>query len=181
MKTIEKKHVETMGSRRKRYVAFHEAGHAVVADFFGVGFVVSIGDEPKVSLETTYIAVACQVVFGGPLAQAKYQRRGLFDILITEGCCDMEYIEAQAEMWDALGLKDTMRSGWKKGAQKVISERWDLVTAVAERLIECGTLTSEEVRTIASGLGHEGQDHFVPYDRESSPQSATVRLGQRTT
>jgi len=55
--------------RRKRYVAFHEAGHAVVADHFGENFSVTIDDESRLDLESTHFAIACVVVWAGPLAQ----------------------------------------------------------------------------------------------------------------
>jgi hypothetical protein len=145
-------------------VAFHEAGHAVAADWYAVDFTATIDDVPHISMGSTYVDVACQVMFAGPLAQAKYQKQGLLSVLITDGVCDMEYIEAHAEMWADIGLKDEKRRQWKKAAQWVISKRWDLVGAVAERLLECGTLTSDEVRTIASSLGHDWQDECFPYD-----------------
>ena len=164
MKTIETKHVATKRSRRKRYVAFHEAGHAVVADWYAVDFTVTIDNGPHIALESTCIDIACRVMFAGPLAQAKYQKQGLLSILITDGACDMKYIETQAEMWGHPVLKDIKRTEWKAAAKWLIAKRWDLVGAVAERLLECGTLTSDEVWTIASSLGHVKQNRLFPYD-----------------
>lgn len=166
MRTIEKRHTSSKGTgtRRKRYVAFHEAGHAVLADWYAVDFTATIDDVPHIALGSTYVEVACQVMFAGPLAQAKYQKQGLVHILITDGARDMQYIETQSKMWNDVGLKDLKRTQWKKGAQSVITKRWDLVVAVAERLLECGTLTSDEVRAIASSLGHDWQQVYFPYD-----------------
>ena len=149
--------------RRKRYVAFHEGGHAVAADWYGVGFSVTIDDESRLDLESTCVEIACQVVYAGPLAQTKYQRQGLVTALLKGGASDMAYIESQLGQWADIGAKDSKRSSWKNGAQWILDKRWDLVTAVAERLIERGTLSSVEVREIACSLGHNMQDlEFVP-------------------
>ena len=164
MKTIKKKRPVGTGTRCKRYVAFHEAGHAVAADYYGVDFTVTVDGRPHIAFGSTFVEYACHIVFAGPLAQAKVQKRGLSYALLLGGHYDMEYINAEAERYGAPAFADPWRTIWKKSAQRIIKTRWDLVEAVAERLMSCGTLSSDEVREIALSSGHNLQCLMRPYD-----------------
>jgi len=165
MKTTAKHQSTQTRTSRKKYVAFHEAGHAMIADWFAVDFTVTIDGASHIAFESPRSGeITSLIAYGGPLAQARYQKQGLLFILITCGIADMELIEEQAEAWAHVGLKESKRSQWKEAAQSCLKKRWDLVEAIADQLMQRGTLTSRDLRQIAVSLGHEDQDRLFPYD-----------------
>ncbi len=140
--------------QRKRYIAYHEAGHAVAADRHGVAFSVVIDGQPRVELAPLDPDIACCITYAGPLAQARYQKRCLTTVLLTHGSADADFLDQQSVQWRLMGWENRKLEQWRLAASEILRERWTAVEAVSARLLALGRMTSDEVREIVAQLGY---------------------------
>jgi hypothetical protein len=140
-----------MSARRSlRITAYHEAGHALAALVLGQTFTrVSIYNEPQPHRpgllrrgelvpapgKHRYPAVEVAItVLAGPIAQAKYSHRPLSYVLCTGGVDDMRRADRLMSRAGAYPLTV------KKWARKIVTMGWPKIEAIAEALIERGTV-----------------------------------------
>ena len=139
--------------RRYKYVAYHEAGHAVLADYFDLLESVSIDEDPPTTRFLDIdLAVSSTIHYAGILAQSKYQKRGSGGSWIFFGAHDFELINSNS-LAVAEALSDSagsVRAIWKSTARLLLNERWPTVEAVAAALLYRGSLTKRRVRSIVS-------------------------------
>jgi hypothetical protein len=142
-----------MGRDRSfKFAAYHEAGHAVLADSFGVLIEVRLEPTPVTRSTFSDQDVACCINYGGVLAQAKYQRRSALAICLTDGHQDLEYIgQVAAFRARALGWNlENEFAKWYKVARKILYSRWPAVRLVASSLLEKGHLDARRVRELVT-------------------------------
>ena len=134
----------------KRWIAIHEVGHAVAADYYGVLAKVTIDDQTRASVQEVNVDTACCINLAGPLAQAKYQRRSLLGVYLATGAADLDFIYQHARLYVPLGIAEAQLDIWEAVARQLVLERWAAIQTVAERLLERGTLTATDVRGIVA-------------------------------
>ncbi len=135
-------------SAYRKYVAHHEAGHAVVADYFDALVSVALEPEPRAQANDSDLHITLCIHYAGPLAQAKYQRRGLSCVWIAAGDKDLALIMHRSTIVPPLQSPETLRSTCKKVARDILRSRWPVVQAVAAGLPEHGKFTARQVRSI---------------------------------
>jgi hypothetical protein len=133
---------------RRQYAAYHEAGHAVLADYFDVLEYVTI-DECAVTQFRSYgYEIQGVILYAGMLAQARYERRSLLCVMMTGGARDRSQVNDVAALQAFIEHceLDKVRQRWRLAAREILLERWPMVQTVAELLMKKGRLTAEEVR-----------------------------------
>ena len=139
-------------NRHPKYAAYHEAGHAVLADHFNVLEEVTLDPEPRTRFRDVDLDLSCCINYGGVLAQARYQRCSLLDAMLTGGGSDLGFInEVVASRVQLLrGTADELHASWREVARRILRSRWRAVQAVATNLLESGRLGRQRVRQIVA-------------------------------
>jgi hypothetical protein len=137
-------------ARRRKFAAYHEAGHAVIADYFGVLEEVSIEGVEVTSFRCCPMQGI--IIYAGIIAQARYQHRSLAYAAIKGGKVDLEQVYEMANNL-ALALEGQcepadFRKRWKKKARALLSQLWAMVKSVAELLMKEGRATAGQVRQL---------------------------------
>jgi hypothetical protein len=142
-----------MTGRRLKYAAYHEAGHAVLADYFDILLAVTLEPRPVTKFRHVNENLSCAVQYAGVLAQARYQRRSIALLTLTGGAEDQRFIVAEARHMAALTgqSEEEIRKKWRGMAANVVSARWSAVGAVAESLVINGRLSAQSVRKLVEG------------------------------
>ena len=144
------------GKRRSEppaFVAYHEAGHAVVADYFGKLEWVRLWPEPAAAVSDCDESVYGSILYAGSLAQCRYQRRGLAGVFLSTGASDLKKLRELIDRTAHVRPPENLWRSFHWGAACVLSCRWPAVQAVAAALLERGRLTADEVRGIVGGPG----------------------------
>jgi hypothetical protein len=146
-------------SAKKRFAAFHEAGHAVVrfsrlgvatalrANLDGSGFSDGTGDVCRKS-------DAIEISLAGPIAEAKLRRVSLVYVYMTSGLQDYESAVADAKQLAAIYVgvfPDPRAYVWRaaeENAKRILRQDWALVETLAGAAITRGNLTAVEVADI---------------------------------
>jgi len=149
-----------MTQKRCKFVAFHEAGHAVAGYYYGKLMFVTVDE-----LDSKHrgLTVAFHNVGGldlaGAVAQARYQRVAFSDCCMNGGGRDALCVADQATLVSRLlkgaNERQLMRE-WLAFVKAFVRDTWPAVKAVADALMERGTLEGEEAgRIIATAMGQK--------------------------
>jgi hypothetical protein len=156
------------GVNGARYVAFHEAGHAVVAAVLGSDVleakVWKEGSLSRGNCVPTKNEGGCRtgsiICYAGPVAQAQFQRTSLYAALDHTGSSDLERIDALCQYVAARNPKvillcgsfEKFRRGWHliagREARKLVRLHWDWITRVADHLAEHGRISGRQVKKL---------------------------------
>ncbi|KKK97357.1 hypothetical protein LCGC14_2653550 [marine sediment metagenome] len=141
-----------------KYAAYHEAGHAVLCHYLGrLAWVCMLVDQdPKRppsyggTLETR--RDRCITDYGGVVAQAKYQRKGIEAALRTaRESDDIRFINKEAceESSACLGrTADDIKAGWLARAREMVRQHWPAGEALAAALLARKKLNAYQVTEI---------------------------------
>lgn len=143
--------MRTVGIRR---IAYHEAGHAVMAWRKGLIHSVSIlndGDMDGVVRHSMnyyrYDDERIRICYAGPIAEAKIAKIGLGRVLLTTGSDDFKQILEIVQEFENEGIKLDFKDIIKWTKIHVYS-RWSAVIALATALITRKEITGEDVNRI---------------------------------
>jgi hypothetical protein len=144
--------------RIAKWVAFHEAGHAVLADYFDALESVALSQEQELAghaivygshIDDTIMAI---VHWGGVLAQARYQKVRMEVAILTAGRRDMQFVRKAAARHPLFVFRsetqERIKESWRCEARQILSERWTAVKAVATALLEQRRLGKQAVRKL---------------------------------
>ena len=136
--------------RRFKYQAYHEAGHAVVADHYNLLRSVALKPKPVTRIKEGDDDLLCIIHYAGLLAQARYQRANRVAIHLTAAAADDDFIAEVIARRTYLpdDLKQELRRSWEKWARKILAGSWPAVRVVATALLAKGRLTAAEVRNL---------------------------------
>ncbi len=121
-----------------KYPAYHEAGHAIIADYFDALIDVRLRPSPITSFHDCGVEINCYIQYGGVLAQARYQRRNIMLAMLVGGESDLEFIFAKSNERAAESEQEdgsAIRTRWMKLARSILWSRWRAVEAVAAKLL----------------------------------------------
>ncbi|HEY3802253.1 MAG TPA: hypothetical protein VGL61_06575 [Kofleriaceae bacterium] len=147
----------TKKSRALKYVAYHEAGHAVVALAVGerIGRVwvdgrigsarVLATDHPSQLAADFARAIA---LLAGPLAQARCQHVSVVLAMVMSSGPGGDCAKLRALVPD-LGAQESV----ERSAIAVVRHEWRAISRVAEALLKRGSLTAAEVRGLRASAG----------------------------
>ncbi len=149
-------------------IAYHEAGHAVMAQLFGIGqagaqaapgsgkvFLKSrsaTDAELEVSDEELVIAAIriAAMYFAGAAAQMLQQGIDVDGVLISS-CSDWKFAGQILDEGGVGGSATGRLAYCQRFARAFLWQHWCEVTAVAEALEQRGTLTAEQVASLCAG------------------------------
>jgi hypothetical protein len=145
----------------KRYAAYHEAGHFVVAHKFGEAEYAELLDEEencgktkyKHTLEDIDKKEGVLILLAGPISELKYRRKLQEKVTIEDTQSNDFYRAKQVLGWNAIFDSDAkyaiqLRSH-EQEAEKEIENRWNLIVNVANRLMKKGKVTLEDMTDLA--------------------------------
>lgn len=142
------------------WVAYHEAGHAIVADYLGVLEWVQLDPEPETASDSDTEVMDGPILYAGPLAQARHQRASLSGVFLHSGRGDFREL-MQLVSQPSAGIPPEVRLGaYREIAHTILAARWPAVEAVAAALLERGYLMDDDVRGIVRA--HVSDDPIVP-------------------
>jgi hypothetical protein len=130
------------------WAAYHEAGHAIVADYFDVLQSVQLTPEPGTAAGTGNNAAAGPVLYAGPLAQARCQRTSETTAFLCAGMDDFEKLMQLVSRHSHVVPPEELLDVYRDVARTILNARWAAVEAVAAALRERGLLLAPEVRSI---------------------------------
>lgn len=145
------------------WAAYHEAGHAVVADYFDALEWVQIRPEPRTATITESNPAAGPVLYAGPLAQARCQRMGETTAFLFSGMDDFEELMQLASRHSHVTPPEDLLDVYRDVARTILNARWAAVEAVAAALLKRGHLLDREVRSIVQE--HTSVSHVKPVVR----------------
>lgn len=130
------------------WAAYHEAGHAVVADYFDVLGRVQLRPEPGTATVTESNPAAGPVLYAGPLAQARYQCTSVTSAFLFAGMDDFEELRQLVSRHSHVTPPEELLQVYRDVAGTILTARWAAVERVAAALLERGHLQDSEVRSI---------------------------------
>jgi hypothetical protein len=138
--------------KRCKYAAYHEAGHAILGDYFDVLLSVAISPGPVTEYIDCDLNITSSIQYAGVLAQARYERRNLAGLILSAGGQDFELIEkAAAQLETFLPFPPTtIMNRWRDTARSILRSRWPAVVAVATALMKDGRLDARVVRSMVA-------------------------------
>ncbi len=167
-----------MGRASRRAVAFHEAGHAVVAESLGVrvakatiipgpGFAGRVRHEHALDREASIL-----IAFAGAHAEARLRGRRP-RLALRPGAAGWAggdvarygagYDIRHAHRWahgplgrDREERRAYLRWLWQR-ARLLVADRWDEIEAVAAALLKRGTLSGAAVRRVLARVERQGE------------------------
>ncbi len=135
------------------------------------------------SAETARMAVARVEMaliegYAGVIAEAHYRRRALELCIVEGGEVDMQQNGDLLEHWFSGDKRDLMASGaYRRASALVRSGRgWQAITAIADALMERGTLTGLEIARLCLETYDEEPD-FAAWLDHWPPQLDQIRAG----
>jgi hypothetical protein len=135
---------------RLKSTAYHEAGHAALADYYSVLMNVRLLPHAiTYHYELDDFRAGC-IAYGGVLAEARFQETPYLPILYAGGLSDRQKIWRKSATV-AFYLKETpkeTRKRFRKVARGVLNTRWAAVELIAFALLQRHFLTRHEVEKI---------------------------------
>ena len=175
-------------AQRRRRVAWHEAGHAVIAVLRGAVVVKATVDPEAIQCQgfVEYGRICdfnkVEVFLGGVAAESIRYRQPAWLFRVLGG--ENDYAQALAVVAGLGWGESELESRFLPQAKWTLKWHWPAVKAVAHRLVCDGTLNGEEVHAIVE----ESLRPVPPAQRrkvqslgqrEGSEQAATRRTGDR--
>lgn len=127
-----------MNRKPRKSIAYHEAGHAVIAHVLGLRVQsVTVGGANHCAVLTAGAATDARlyVYAAGPAAHSIYSRLSLDDAIIALGAGDHEMM---------MQLTDDT-SHYYNMARRMCRDEWHAIKAVAELLLQRHNLTGDEI------------------------------------
>lgn len=149
-----------------RYVAIHEAGHAVVGLILMPRVTVEVGLVRRHGLTDGFCDFAptsklpsyrrqAVICYAGPIAQGIYKRCGL-NKTGAKGDFEaaMKYYRQAVEKWPSLIRHKGYRHMWlseaEQRARELVKENWPWINRVADALQVSGRLTGKQIKQLGS-------------------------------
>ena len=194
-KQIKKEEISEAGSRYKEIkkrledlkyeilipTAFHETGHAFIYEIFEVSYKdIEISFKGGGNLNSKYspeitsplinkLFYAC-ICFAGVISENEYKGVNYTDKNLKElfkggGECDLE-------MYKEMGFPKNYEIPLRDITKKIITENWELVSKIANKLVEKKKMCSEEVKQLLGDWGLKEKQHRYILELGRIPQEA---------